>query len=98
MEPAIQVRLLSLFPSPLGSLDRQRSRLKKEREKKADSSEMQKLQRGDLLFLTMPLSSPLKHGDITVYKVPGTAIPIVHRVIEAHLLYALSPLSLSLCS
>ncbi|GAA5889275.1 hypothetical protein JCM16303_002536 [Sporobolomyces ruberrimus] len=45
------------------------------------------IQRGDLLFLTMPRNSPLKHGDITVYKVPGTEIPIVHRVIEAHLLY-----------
>ncbi|GAA6020909.1 hypothetical protein JCM11491_000062 [Sporobolomyces phaffii] len=44
------------------------------------------IQRGDLLFLTMPRHSPLKHGDITVYKVPGTEIPIVHRVIEAHLL------------
>ncbi|GAA5846818.1 hypothetical protein JCM3766R1_006323 [Sporobolomyces carnicolor] len=43
------------------------------------------IQRGDLLFLTMPRHTPLKHGDITVYKVPGTEIPIVHRVIEAHL-------------
>ncbi|BGP56731.1 hypothetical protein JCM8202_004497 [Rhodotorula sphaerocarpa] len=42
------------------------------------------IQRGDLLFLTMPRSSPLRHGDITVYKVPGAPIPIVHRVIEAH--------------
>ncbi|GAA5883103.1 hypothetical protein JCM8547_004050, partial [Rhodosporidiobolus lusitaniae] len=42
------------------------------------------IQRGDLLFLTMPCSSPLKHGDITVYKIPGAEIPIVHRVIEAH--------------
>ncbi|GAA6061313.1 hypothetical protein JCM10212_005427 [Sporobolomyces blumeae] len=43
------------------------------------------IQRGDLLFLTMPRTAPLKHGDITVYKIPGTPIPIVHRVIEAHL-------------
>ncbi|CEQ41665.1 SPOSA6832_03401, partial [Sporobolomyces salmonicolor] len=41
--------------------------------------------RGDLLFLTMPRTAPLQHGDITVYKVPGATIPIVHRVIEAHL-------------
>ncbi|POY70047.1 putative Signal peptidase I, partial [Rhodotorula taiwanensis] len=42
------------------------------------------IQRGDLLFLTMPRSTPLRDGDITVYKVPGAPIPIVHRVIEAH--------------
>ncbi|GAA6003582.1 signal peptidase complex catalytic subunit SEC11 [Rhodotorula paludigena] len=42
------------------------------------------IQRGDLLFLTMPRHAPLKHGDITVYKIPGTPIPIVHRVIESH--------------
>lgn len=42
------------------------------------------IQRGDLLFLTMPRHAPLKHGDITVYKVPGSPIPIVHRVIETH--------------
>lgn len=42
------------------------------------------MQRGDLLFLTMPRSTPLRDGDITVYKVPGAPIPIVHRVIEAH--------------
>lgn len=43
------------------------------------------IQRGDLLFLTMP-SSPLQIGDITVYNIPGQsgAIPIVHRVIETH--------------
>lgn len=41
-------------------------------------------QRGDLLFLTMPRKAPLKLGDITVYKVPGAPIPIVHRVIETH--------------
>merc|ERR1712093_918701 len=42
------------------------------------------IQRGDLLFLTMPRHAPLKHGDITVYQIPGTPIPIVHRVIETH--------------
>lgn len=41
-------------------------------------------QRGDLLFLTMPHKAPLKLGDITVYKVAGAPIPIVHRVIETH--------------
>ncbi|UZJ53391.1 hypothetical protein CBS101457_002711 [Exobasidium rhododendri] len=39
--------------------------------------------RGDLLFLSMP-STQLRVGDITVYKVPGAEIPIVHRVIEVH--------------
>lgn len=37
--------------------------------------------RGDLLFLTMG-SKPIEVGEITVYSVPGTEIPIVHRVIE----------------
>ena len=40
--------------------------------------------RGDLLFLTLKPSRPLRVGDITVYNVPGAAIPIVHRVIEVH--------------
>lgn len=38
--------------------------------------------RGDLLFLTNPTSEQYKTGDITVYKVPGFDIPIVHRVME----------------
>ncbi|KAH6910714.1 signal peptidase complex catalytic subunit SEC11 [Coprinopsis sp. MPI-PUGE-AT-0042] len=38
--------------------------------------------RGDLLFLTNPASEKYKTGDITVYKVPGFDIPIVHRVLE----------------
>ncbi|KAM0790096.1 hypothetical protein ACM66B_005424 [Microbotryomycetes sp. NB124-2] len=42
------------------------------------------IQRGDLLFLTMPRKAPLRLGDITVYKVPGAPVPIVHRVIETH--------------
>ncbi|TDL27984.1 hypothetical protein BD410DRAFT_338418 [Rickenella mellea] len=40
--------------------------------------------RGDLLFLTNPTSEPYRTGDITVYKIPGADIPIVHRVIETH--------------
>ncbi|TFK28650.1 signal peptidase complex catalytic subunit SEC11 [Coprinopsis marcescibilis] len=38
--------------------------------------------RGDLLFLTNPPSEHYKTGDITVYKIPGQDIPIVHRVLE----------------
>jgi signal peptidase len=38
--------------------------------------------RGDLLFLTNPASERYHTGDITVYKVPGSEIPIVHRVLE----------------
>ncbi|KAG5639722.1 Signal peptidase complex catalytic subunit [Sphagnurus paluster] len=40
--------------------------------------------RGDLLFLTNSASERYHTGDITVYKVPGAAIPIVHRVLETH--------------
>ena len=40
--------------------------------------------RGDLLFLTNPASQAYHTGDITVYKVPGADIPIVHRVLETH--------------
>jgi len=40
--------------------------------------------RGDLLFLTNPRNTPYTVGDITVYKIPGADIPIVHRVIETH--------------
>ncbi|KAJ2925311.1 hypothetical protein H1R20_g11751, partial [Candolleomyces eurysporus] len=40
--------------------------------------------RGDLLFLTNPSSEQYKTGDITVYKIPGADIPIVHRVLETH--------------
>ncbi len=39
--------------------------------------------RGDLLFLSRPAGN-FKVGDITVYKVPGGEIPIVHRVVETH--------------
>ncbi|KAF7329917.1 Signal peptidase complex catalytic subunit SEC11 [Mycena kentingensis (nom. inval.)] len=40
--------------------------------------------RGDLLFLTNPASERYHNGDITVYKIPGADIPIVHRVLETH--------------
>ena len=40
--------------------------------------------RGDLLFLTNPSDRRYATGDITVYKIPGAGIPIVHRVIEVH--------------
>ena len=40
--------------------------------------------RGDLLFLTNPSHESYRTGDITVYKIPGAAIPIVHRVLETH--------------
>jgi signal peptidase len=40
--------------------------------------------RGDILFLTNPPSERYKTGDITVYKIPGAEIPIVHRVLETH--------------
>jgi len=40
--------------------------------------------RGDLLFLTNPAGTRYQTGDITVYKIPGADIPIVHRVLETH--------------
>jgi len=40
--------------------------------------------RGDLLFLTNPANQRYQTGDITVYKIPGADIPIVHRVLETH--------------
>ena len=40
--------------------------------------------RGDLLFLTNPPEKRYATGDITVYKIPGADIPIVHRVLETH--------------
>lgn len=40
--------------------------------------------RGDLLFLTNPPAKRYATGDITVYKIPGADIPIVHRVLETH--------------
>ncbi|KAG1797145.1 hypothetical protein EV424DRAFT_1333589 [Suillus variegatus] len=38
--------------------------------------------RGDLLFLTNPPGQRYHTGDITVYRIPGAEIPIVHRVLE----------------
>ena len=40
--------------------------------------------RGDLLFLTNPSRQRYDIGEITVYKIPGADIPIVHRVMETH--------------
>jgi signal peptidase I len=39
--------------------------------------------RGDLLLLVNPANTRYETGDITVYKIPGQDIPIVHRVLEA---------------
>lgn len=47
--------------------------------------------RGDILFLTNPATERFAVGDITVYKIPGADIPIVHRVIEAHDLPSVNP-------
>jgi signal peptidase len=47
--------------------------------------------RGDILFLTNPRNTPYVVGDITVYKVPGGDIPIVHRVIETHKKLVIAP-------
>ncbi|KAI0357670.1 hypothetical protein OH77DRAFT_1421755 [Trametes cingulata] len=44
--------------------------------------------RGDLLFLTNPTDQRYQTGDITVYKIPGADIPIVHRVLETHDFYS----------
>jgi len=40
--------------------------------------------RGDILFLANPPGIRYQTGDITVYKIPGADIPIVHRVLETH--------------
>ncbi|PAV73624.1 hypothetical protein WR25_00601 [Diploscapter pachys] len=40
--------------------------------------------RGDLLLLTNDLNDPIRAGDITVFKIDGRDIPIVHRVIKVH--------------
>ncbi|XP_043712644.1 signal peptidase complex catalytic subunit SEC11C-like isoform X2 [Telopea speciosissima] len=39
--------------------------------------------RGDILFLHMS-KSPIRSGDIVVFRVEGRDIPIVHRVITVH--------------
>lgn len=41
-------------------------------------------QRGDILFLTNYDDGPLAVGEIVVFKVAGRDIPIVHRVVKAH--------------
>ncbi|KAG1867016.1 hypothetical protein C8R48DRAFT_599803 [Suillus tomentosus] len=43
---------------------------------------MPRFYRGDLLFLTNPPGQRYHTGDITVYRIPGAEIPIVHRVLE----------------
>ena len=40
--------------------------------------------RGDLLVLTNDIDDPIRAGDITVFKIEGRDIPIVHRVIKVH--------------
>ncbi|CAB3406996.1 unnamed protein product [Caenorhabditis bovis] len=40
--------------------------------------------RGDLLLLTNDRTDPVRAGDITVFKIEGREIPIVHRVIKVH--------------
>ena len=40
--------------------------------------------RGDILFLVNPQNKRYEIGDITVYKIPGQDIPIVHRILETH--------------
>jgi hypothetical protein len=40
--------------------------------------------RGDILFLVNPPNARYEIGDITVYKIPGQDIPIVHRILETH--------------
>ena len=40
--------------------------------------------RGDLLLLTNDYSDPIRAGDVTVFKIDGRDIPIVHRVIKVH--------------
>jgi signal peptidase len=40
--------------------------------------------RGDLLLLTHNREDPIRVGDITVFKIEGRDIPIVHRVIKVH--------------
>ena len=49
--------------------------------------------RGDIILLTNPVNVPYRIGDITVYKVPGQEIPIVHRVMETHDKYVFLPCS-----
>ena len=45
--------------------------------------------RGDLLLLTNDMNDPIRAGDITVFKIDGRDIPIVHRVIKVFLEFIL---------
>jgi signal peptidase len=40
--------------------------------------------RGDLLFLTLD-KTPFEVGDVTVFRIKGHEIPIVHRLLELHI-------------
>ncbi|KYQ99722.1 microsomal signal peptidase subunit [Tieghemostelium lacteum] len=40
--------------------------------------------RGDLLYLDYDEKSPLRSGEIVVFKIEGKEIPIVHRVLNVH--------------
>lgn len=40
--------------------------------------------RGDLLVLTNDETDPVRAGDITVFKIEGRPIPIVHRTLRVH--------------
>src|SRR6266702_2092487 len=40
--------------------------------------------RGDRLFLVNPPNKRYETGDITVYRIPGQDISIMHRVLETH--------------
>ncbi|KAJ6573374.1 putative signal peptidase [Mycena vulgaris] len=42
------------------------------------------IHRGDLIFLSNYMPQEYRTGDITVYQVPGEAVPIVHRVVQTH--------------
>lgn len=42
-------------------------------------------QRGDLLLLTNFHSEPLHVGDVVVFKIRDRDIPIVHRIVRAHI-------------
>ena len=46
-------------------------------------------ERGDILFIRNDVRDPIKKGDITVFELKGKDIPIVHRVLKVHELYAL---------
>lgn len=41
-------------------------------------------QRGDILFLNNETDTPIRVGEIVVFKIKGRDIPIVHRVLNVH--------------